>query len=223
MSLPISLIPTDPSCRPPTDGHCKHSNGPQGTHRPEPPFPPPLPASVGADQGAGGGVPPSPPTVGIFRLRGPVRRGPVSIPDLMYTRPRQASCATVERLLKMKIVPVINEVPPQLPTPNSRPSLSLRAFPTAEATFSPPPPVSVFIPPPSTHPIPNISLSRCLRPRSKNALPPFAQILNVIHFPSSLGSSELEVWPGRLGWPSFSYNFLDAPEAALQGGSVSNK
>jgi len=33
----------------------------------------------------------------------------VSIPDLMYTRPRQASCATVERLLKMKIVPVINE------------------------------------------------------------------------------------------------------------------
>eukprot|EP00668_Euglena_longa_P042427 GGOE01056140.1.p1 GENE.GGOE01056140.1~~GGOE01056140.1.p1 ORF type:complete len:267 (+),score=71.91 GGOE01056140.1:194-994(+) len=33
----------------------------------------------------------------------------VSIPDLMYTKPREASCATIEQLLKMKIVPVINE------------------------------------------------------------------------------------------------------------------
>lgn len=33
----------------------------------------------------------------------------VSIPDLMYSKPREASCATVEKLMKMKLVPIINE------------------------------------------------------------------------------------------------------------------
>jgi len=53
--------------------------------------------------------------------------GPVTVPDLLRTGPREASCATIEKMLRMRLVPVINEVsrltaqrrlvpPPPLPT-----------------------------------------------------------------------------------------------------------
>lgn len=108
--------------------------------------------------------------------------GPVTVPDLLRTGPREASCATIEKMLRMRLVPVINEVrrltaqrrlvpppPPQLrrpcipssyPSPTSNPTPNPDPHPDPNRrhpargpdTRRPVPPVLTLPPAPPSYP-----------------------------------------------------------------------